>query len=269
MTDKNQAAHRLIFGCHSLATLPTHWHVRRLINQAWELGIRSFDTAPLYSRGYSEALLGEILKSNLSARVTTKVGDYLHPKLIFPTRVALPSHWLMGRLRKLHHGPPTVPADSIPTDMSLSPGFFKSHINGSLQRLKTSSLDTILLHEVVPFDIQSQLENALSELLASGVARRIGYGGTVPFGWLDLPLPTWLGVLQLNLPVDDSRYLEKLEELILAYPNVEFRLFGLFRAGTGAPSIGKDLIHRYPNCRAVFSCRSKERLRANVEFLLN
>jgi predicted oxidoreductase len=269
MPEIHPTAERLIFGCHSIATLPSLGQARKLINQALELGIRDFDTAPLYSRGYSEMLLGQLLEPNTDARLTTKAGYYPRPSPKLIPRLALPAHWLKSRLTKRHHETSTDPISSLQAESRLSARFFGEHINGSLQRLKARTLDTVLLHEVMPFDLPKHLEHDLTQLIDSGVAKRLGYGGVVPIDWLHSPMPSWLSVLQLALPVNDPQYVGSLEEFIAHNPDIEVRVFGLFRISNGAALIARDWIHRYPNCRAVFSCRSIERLRANAQFLLN
>ena len=51
------------------------------LESAWKNGIRYFDTAPLYSKGYSELLLSEAFKYKKNIKVITKVGYYSIPKI--------------------------------------------------------------------------------------------------------------------------------------------------------------------------------------------
>ena len=55
---------------------------REMINFAWDSGIRSYDTAPMYGHGLSEARVGESLrwKNRDGYLLITKVGRTLHPK---------------------------------------------------------------------------------------------------------------------------------------------------------------------------------------------
>ena len=48
------------FGCVALSTLGSQRASRNLLEGVFELGLRHFDTAPIYGRGYSERLLGRI-----------------------------------------------------------------------------------------------------------------------------------------------------------------------------------------------------------------
>jgi hypothetical protein len=47
---------------------------RRLLDAAWDAGIRHFDAARLYGMGQTEALLGKFLREHPEATVTTKFG---------------------------------------------------------------------------------------------------------------------------------------------------------------------------------------------------
>lgn len=55
---------------------------RNMMNFAWDKGIRSYDTAPMYGHGLSEARVGESLrwKNRDDYILITKVGRTLHPK---------------------------------------------------------------------------------------------------------------------------------------------------------------------------------------------
>lgn len=263
-----QLQNNLIFGCHSLATMPTSNHALELIQQAWRLGFRDFDTAPLYSRGYSEILLGQALKAHSGARLTTKVGHYTVPRTFLYPALALPLHWikrkLIGRLPKSQVHSVGLEA-TIPYIDSSS---IESHVLASLGRLQVSSVDTLLLHEVSPFALPFYSHLALTNLILSRRVLRLGYGGIVPLNWLQQPLPAWLTVMQLLMPVGDDHAMSELEKFIERYPEKEIRLFGVFRTSNSALSVARVWLRRYQNCRVVFSCRSYFRLKANTESLL-
>jgi D-threo-aldose 1-dehydrogenase len=75
---------RLGLGCAQLGGLfqpMTDAEARALVDAAWELGIRYFDTAPYYGFGLSEQRLGAALRERARAEVvvSTKVGRLLRP----------------------------------------------------------------------------------------------------------------------------------------------------------------------------------------------
>ena len=63
------------FGTARIYAVPTGVRPEQLLEEAWRVGIRRFDTAPLYGGGRSEETLGSFLLHHLGVEtVTTKVG---------------------------------------------------------------------------------------------------------------------------------------------------------------------------------------------------
>ena len=83
-------AERLVFGCCSLSANKSKKRAIKILKYAESLGIKEFDTAPLYSKGYSELILGEAFKDNKGVNVTTKIGNYDVAKTIIPSSIAIP-----------------------------------------------------------------------------------------------------------------------------------------------------------------------------------
>jgi D-threo-aldose 1-dehydrogenase len=52
---------------------------RAVVDRAWELGVRYFDTAPYYGSGLAERRLGEALRARGGFTISTKVGRLLRP----------------------------------------------------------------------------------------------------------------------------------------------------------------------------------------------
>src|SRR5262245_3747498 len=48
------------------------------LTEAWERGVRYFDTSPWYGRGLSELRLGRLLRARSDFVISTKVGRTLH-----------------------------------------------------------------------------------------------------------------------------------------------------------------------------------------------
>lgn len=77
---------QISFGCASIGNLyrqVSDADVAVVLEQAWQAGIRYFDTAPHYGRGLSEQRLGRFLreKSRRDYALSTKVGRVLSPGL--------------------------------------------------------------------------------------------------------------------------------------------------------------------------------------------
>jgi D-threo-aldose 1-dehydrogenase len=92
----------------------------RAIATAWKLGIRYFDTAPLYSRGLGEQRMGRALR------------DHPRDAYVLSTKV--------GRL---------VTADGVEYDYSYD-GVLRS-IEESVERLGLARIDVALIHDIDPY----------------------------------------------------------------------------------------------------------------------
>src|SRR5688572_22890318 len=102
---------RVGFGCVALTTLAGPRASRDLLEGVFELGLRHFDTAPVYGQGYSERLLGEFLRGKRDqVSVATKFG-------LSPARAPrLPVGVAMGlnALRRLARRSPALPSRDTP-----------------------------------------------------------------------------------------------------------------------------------------------------------
>lgn len=135
---------------------------RATIERAWELGIRDFDTAPLYGHGLSELRLGAVLRGlpRDQFRVSTKVGRLLRAD-------GRPSSDAIFK---------GAPALTPVPDYSYA-GAIQSH-EESLRRLGLERVDTLFIHSPSD-DLDAALDNAFPALQAlrdAGSVRAIGVG---------------------------------------------------------------------------------------------
>lgn len=113
-----------------------------LMDAAWELGIRSFDTAPSYGGGRSERWLGEWMADRgCRPFVTTKVFH-------------------------------SVTGD--PADKGLAPDRIRRELRGSLDRLGLERVDLYLAHEPDPDTPLDDTLAAFRELIQEGVVGAVG-----------------------------------------------------------------------------------------------
>ena len=128
-----------------------------VVERAWALGVRYFDTAPLYGAGRAERLLGAALrgKPREEFAVSTKVGRLLRP----------------GRSR-WHGAPALVDYFDFSYDAALR------SLDESLARLGLDRVDVAFVHD--PDDHLDQALagsfRALRRLRDEGVVRAIGVG---------------------------------------------------------------------------------------------
>ncbi|MEX2210642.1 MAG: aldo/keto reductase [Gaiellaceae bacterium] len=113
-----------------------------VMDAAWELGIRHFDTAASYGGGRSEQWLGEwMAERGRRPTITTKVFH-------------------------------SVTGD--PADRGLAPERIRHELRGSLERLGLDSVDVYLLHEPDPETPLEATLATLDELLQEGLVGAVG-----------------------------------------------------------------------------------------------
>lgn len=120
----------------------------RLVEVAYDAGIRWFDTAPLYGAGAAEEALGAGLRGKDDVTIATKVG------IVPPGIVGL-------ALRRPARSGRFTAAD------------IRSQLEGSLRRLRRDSADVVLLHEVDASTAPAALD-ALEPLRDAAKLRRTG-----------------------------------------------------------------------------------------------
>jgi len=144
----------------------------RTIEEAWHLGVRYFDTAPLYGHGLSEVRLGRFLQVQPRDHfiLSTKVGRLLSPD---PDPPAERDGYV--------HALPFAPRFDYSFDGALR------SIDESLQRLRIDRLDIALIHDIDRFthgeaqparfrEAMDGAYRALHRLRGEGVLGAIGIG---------------------------------------------------------------------------------------------
>lgn len=142
------------------------------VRHAWDLGIRHFDTAPLYGQGLSEHRIGHVLRDRPRGDfvLSTKVGRLLSPDPDAPEA----QHGFVGAL-------PFAPRYDYSYDATMR------SLEDSLQRLGLARLDIVYIHDIDRFthgDAQPQrfreamagAYKALEALRSAGAVEAIGLG---------------------------------------------------------------------------------------------
>jgi D-threo-aldose 1-dehydrogenase len=141
---------------------------RKLLDAAWDAGIRYYDTAPHYGLGLSERRLGEMLQRRPREEfvVSTKVGRLLVPD---PDGAARRDDDIFE-----------VPADHRRV-WDFSEAGLRRSLEDSLGRLGLDSVDVLYLHDVERSgkDVAEVVDSgvaALARLREEGLVRAIGVG---------------------------------------------------------------------------------------------
>jgi D-threo-aldose 1-dehydrogenase len=160
---------RLGFGCGSIMGAMSRRDSLKLLESAYDAGIRHFDVAPRYGYGEAESCLGEFLQHHRGqVTVTTKYGT-LPPKkstlISVGRRLAVP---VIQKLPGIKHR--LARAANAATRNKERPSFTatqaKDSLNRSLAALRTDHIDLWLLHEVQANDLQ---DDGLLQLLETEV----------------------------------------------------------------------------------------------------
>src|SRR5215469_2690095 len=171
---------RLGYGCSSLMAGIGRRESLRLLEIAYDAGIRHFDVAPMYGYGEAESCLGEFAERHRNdVTLTTKYG-IAPPKrgrlLRAGRRLAGP---VLQRIPALKHrlaraaGAVAAPAAKL----AFNPEEARASLENSLRLLRTDFIDLWLLHEPEAGNLTDEgLLRYLHELVTQGRIRAFGIG---------------------------------------------------------------------------------------------
>jgi D-threo-aldose 1-dehydrogenase len=185
----------------------------RLLDAAFDAGVRHFDVAPMYGFGEAEGCLGEFLVRHASeVTVTTKFGiEAGQPSAAksIARAVARPVIKALPAVKKLFQQKAATVARGVSMRTPFTAEKMRASLERSLRRLQTGHIDVWLLHEARSEDLKDErILRVLEEAVASGsvgtfgvgsgrehvetlLAERPAYCRTLQFEWsvLDRPVP--------------------------------------------------------------------------------
>jgi D-threo-aldose 1-dehydrogenase len=178
---------RLGFGCAGLYAEPSRSQRRRVLEVAYEAGIRHFDAAPMYGLGLAERDLGRFARGRRDGLVlATKFGIVPGPAAWPLARTQGPirrllraSPALKGRARVSAKGPGSGRAGAL---LYRATGFdaeaARAGLESSLRALGTDYIDLFLLHDPEPGSVGvDDASGFLEEARRSGKIRAWGVAG--------------------------------------------------------------------------------------------
>ena len=260
---------RLIFGCCNLSANKTKKKALAMLNYAEKLGFRFFDTAPLYSRGYSELLIGEAFNLKKDIKVITKVGNYSIPKIYVPASIALPLNSIKNNL-KLWKYKKSKNVSQIPENNFTFKDNFINQVKNSRKNLNYLNIEGILFHEINPFKLNNNQVEELNIYLNNQNINKLGYAGKFHKELTELNLPNWMKILQLEIPLELNETNEfKILKLIDKNKDIEFRFFNIFKEKKlidKRMNAAKKILNDFPNTKIIFQTKSLKRLENNFLF---
>ena len=203
----------LALGCDRLGSMLTELNrdqTLALLQDAFQSGIRHFDTASIYGQGDSERYLGEAFKGRRNeVCLATKAGQRLTPVQAIAARLKNPIRLLMRLRRSIRQAVSRQRAAGV--NYCFDPTYIESSLTGSLRRLQTDRVDIFYLHSP-PLETlgNGRLMSLLQHLRQEKTIRAIGVSCDdleIAMAAVSHPL---VEIVQFDL-VDNSRCQEVLE----------------------------------------------------------
>jgi D-threo-aldose 1-dehydrogenase len=167
------------FGCANLMGRLTRRESLRLLDAAFDSGIRHFDTAPLYGFGEAESVLGDLLKSCRSrVTVATKFG-ITPPKRSAGLAAAKSAARAVVTVFPGLRGQIRQRADQMTRRNAFHVDDCRRSLQNSLRELRTDYIDILLMHEVAPEQITAELIDFLENAKGQGLIREYGTATTI------------------------------------------------------------------------------------------
>jgi D-threo-aldose 1-dehydrogenase len=173
---------RLGFGCGNLMGATGRRDSLKLLETAYDAGIRHFDVARIYGYGEAESCLGEFLQHHRGQiTITTKYGT-LPPKksslISFGRRIAGPIVKQLPSLKQSLARRANA-ATRNPERPSFTATQAKASLDESLTALRTDHIDLWLLHEATASDLKDDnLLRLLEDLVQQGTIGTFGIGSS-------------------------------------------------------------------------------------------
>ena len=226
LADTNRHTTRLGFGCSSIMGATGRRESLRLLESAYDAGIRHFDVAPMYGYGQAESCLGEFLHRHRSdVTVTTKYGiPPARNSTLLRTARQLASpvlQHLPALKRRLAKAANTVATHNQPR-LAFTPAQAAASLARSVAALRTDRIDLWLLHEVTAGELQDDaLLRFLEDQVQQGTIGSFGIGSTAnQIPALLAQRPAYCRVLQYEWSVLDT----SLPPVPVAQPRQPFRI---------------------------------------------
>ena len=169
---------RLGYGCASLMGRLSRRESRRILDAAFDGGIRHFDTAPLYGYGESEGLLGEFIRGRRAhITVATKFG-------IRPPKRSVALAMAKSAARAVVAVVPALRkqvrrrAERLTQTGCFTVNECTRSLHSSLRELRTDYIDIFLMHEIAPHQITPELIETLDSAKREGLIRAYGTATT-------------------------------------------------------------------------------------------
>jgi aryl-alcohol dehydrogenase-like predicted oxidoreductase len=151
---------------------------RRLLERAYDEGIRYFDTAPAYGYGRAEALIGAFAARKSDVAIATKFGLSFQgrssPLLKYAANVARP---ILRNMPNVRGRVGSLARSKTPAVSNFTVDAARESLDASLRKLRRDCIDVFLLHECRKADLaNAELLEFLNDAVRRGLIRAFGIG---------------------------------------------------------------------------------------------
>jgi aryl-alcohol dehydrogenase-like predicted oxidoreductase len=241
-----------------------------LLDLAFELGIRHYDTAPIYGNGYSEVIYGRFLKNRRNeVFLVSKFGLGSIPKVYSSiTPLLLQLNYIRRNFLNFSNGGSRVQSEILNNFTANFDGnYVAQSVESSLKRLKTDHLDALMLHEALPFNLSEDCLFELLKLKESGKVLMFGIATNINRIFNEsFSIPSFWDILQY-----EGNNLEMKKEIMERFPECIHYHHSILKNHSYTDKIeySKLLINAInlnPSGKVIFSTKSKFRLSENLRF---
>ncbi len=270
--------HNIGFGGASITSMFSYSSALDLLEEAYRLGIRHFDTAPLYGQGYSEVIFGNFIKNKRKEiSISTKFGLGEAYRNKMPVQLLIPLNYLAKKFKKQFLTQENTNKNEYKplTYRTLNKKEVKASFESSLTRLQTDYVDLYLIHEGLPTFLTDECLQYLLDLREQGRVKKLGIASNIRdiAAWADDEFKHW-DVLQYEGRLHDNL----VNTLLTRYPaHLHIHHSCLKSIQTDAPAhilpdekaayILAKCMDRNHKGKIVFSTRNLASLRSNMRFL--
>ncbi|WP_363349450.1 aldo/keto reductase [Methylocystis echinoides] len=168
---------RIGFGCAFLVGGASAGESARLVDAAFDAGIRHFDVAPSYGLGLAEDVVGATLsRRRHRITITTKVG-VPRPRWGYQLSVVRSTvRPLLQRVGRLRETSARIGGALASGREKLDRVILRRGLEESLRRLRTDYVDALLLHERAPHEVGAEIVESLEGFVDSGQIGSYGIG---------------------------------------------------------------------------------------------
>ncbi|MCU1504874.1 MAG: aldo/keto reductase [Ilumatobacteraceae bacterium] len=194
-------------GCAKLGSASAGYGRRRavrLVAEAYDSGVRLFDTADAYGAGASESILGEALAGRTDAVIATKVGYRFRERSAAERalrRLAGSARGVVGaargRVASRSDDPAPHVASGAYTEHDFSTPYIRAAVVASMRRLRVERIDLLQFHGPPPPE-HCALPEVAGTLIDDGVIGAFGIGCErldAAAAWVEVP-----GLASIQLP---------------------------------------------------------------------